>query len=62
LVRGAGQAKAGLKAVFYFLTTDEIINFPYRVMADMTGVALGNIKNIIDGLKEAGFILNVNNK
>jgi len=54
--------KTGLKAVFYFLTTDEIINFPYRVMADMTGVALGNIKNIIDGLKEAGFILNVNNK
>lgn len=52
--------KTGLKAVFYLLLHDEAINLPYRKLAEATGVALGNIKNIIEGLKEAGFILPIN--
>ncbi|MET3115321.1 hypothetical protein AAKU52_003070 [Pedobacter sp. CG_S7] len=35
---------------------------PYRTLARATGVALGNIKNIILGLKQAGFILQINEK
>jgi hypothetical protein len=52
--------KTGLKVVFYFLLRDEAINFTYRQIADMTDVALGNIKNILDGLNEAGFMLAIN--
>lgn len=53
--------KTGLKTVFYLLMHEDAINMPYRKLADATGVALGNIKNIIEGLKEAGFILAMNN-
>jgi len=49
--------KTGLKTVFYLLLHKEAINMPYRVLAQVTGVALGNINNIIGGLKDAGFIL-----
>jgi hypothetical protein len=52
--------KTGLRTVFYLLLYDGAINMPYRKLAAATGVALGNIKNIIEGLKTAGFILNVN--
>lgn len=54
--------KTGLKTIFYFLTNDDAINFPYREIADATDVALGNIKNIIDGLRQAGYILLLNEK
>lgn len=49
--------KTGLKTVFYLLLRDDAINMPYRKLADATDVALGNIKNVIEGLKDAGFIL-----
>jgi hypothetical protein len=52
--------KTGLRTVFYLLLNDGAINMPYRKLAAATGVALGNIKNIIEGLKTAGFILHVN--
>lgn len=52
--------KTGLKMVFYLLLNDGAINMPYRKLADATGVALGNVKNIIEGLKDAGFILAIN--
>lgn len=54
--------KTGLKTVFYLLLRENNINLSYRDLAMATNVALGNIKNIITGLKEAGFILSVNNK
>ncbi|MBN8863805.1 MAG: hypothetical protein J0H92_10560 [Sphingobacteriales bacterium] len=52
--------KTGLKMVFYLLLNDAAINMPYRKLADATGVALGNVKNIIEGLKDAGFIIAIN--
>ena len=52
--------KTGLKTVFYLLLRDDAINMPYRKLADATDVALGNIKNVIEGLKDAGFILQIN--
>ena len=49
--------KTGLKVIFYFLLHPDAVNYPYRQIATATGVALGNIKNILDGLHEAGFLL-----
>ena len=54
--------KTGLKTVFYLLLHEDAINMPHRKLADITGVALGNIKNVIEGLKDAGFILQINEK
>lgn len=54
--------KTGLKTVFYLLLHPERINQPYRNLAQATKVALGNINNIITGLKDAGFVLQINEK
>ncbi|GAC1424286.1 MAG: hypothetical protein NVSMB7_00230 [Chitinophagaceae bacterium] len=55
--------KTGLKTIFYLLLHQDAINMPpYRKLANATDVALGNIKNVIEGLKDAGFILHVNDK
>lgn len=54
--------KTGLKTVFYLLLQKNAINLPHRTLALNTNVALGNIKNVITGLKEAGYILQVNDK
>ena len=54
--------KTGLKTVFYLLWKEDAINLPYRQLAKATEVALGNIKNVIEGLKDAGFILRINEK
>lgn len=52
--------KTGLKAVFHFLNNKAAINDNYRKIAEDTGIALGNVKYIIDGLTEAGYILKIN--
>jgi hypothetical protein len=54
--------KKGLEVVFYLLLYPQAINLPYRKLAEATGVALGNIVNIVKGLKEAGFILQLNQR
>jgi hypothetical protein len=54
--------KAGLRTVFYLLLNKQAIDLPYRELAMTTGVALGNINNIITGLKDAGFILQLDAK
>ena len=54
--------KTGLKAVFHFLNNKGSINDNFRKIAAETGIALGNIKYIIDGLTEAGYVLKVNKK
>ncbi len=54
--------KTGLKTVFYLLLHCDAINMPHRKLAEITGVALGNIRNVIEGLKDAGFILQINEK
>ncbi|MDQ6813456.1 MAG: type IV toxin-antitoxin system AbiEi family antitoxin [Bacteroidota bacterium] len=51
--------KTGLKTVFYLLLHDGAINMPHRKLAEATDVALGNIKNVMEGLKDSGFILQV---
>lgn len=49
--------KTGLRAVFHLLNNPDAITRTYRQLAEETGIALGNIKYIIDGLAEAGYIL-----
>lgn len=40
----------GLPVIFYFLLDRNNINKPYRNIAEATGVAIGTVKNVIDGL------------
>ncbi len=54
--------KTGLKAVFHLLNNPDAITRTYRQLAEETGIALGNIKYIIDGLAEAGYILPLNKR
>lgn len=54
--------KTGLRTVFYLLLHPEAITYTYRELAKKTKVALGNVKNIIDGLKDAGYILKKDEK
>lgn len=54
--------KTGLKVVFHFLQFEEDINLPYRTIAELTDTALGNVPNILNGLKEQGFLLQLNDK
>lgn len=49
--------KTGLKVLFYFLLHKDNINHPQRLIAQETGVALGNIPQVINGLKETGYLL-----
>lgn len=50
-------AKTGLKVVFNLLLHPEWLALPYRQLAEKTGTGIGNLTNILNGLKEAGFLL-----
>ena len=49
--------KTGLKVVFQFLVDENWVNKPYRKIAEQTGTGIGNITNIILGLKQDGFLI-----
>lgn len=52
--------KTGLKVIFQFLLDEQLVNMPYREIANTTKVGLGNINYIIHGLKEMGFLIALN--
>lgn len=54
--------KAGLKVVYTFLEQPQIINAPYREIADLAGVALGTINAVMTGLKSNGYLLQLNKR
>ena len=54
--------KTGLKVLFYLLQNKEDINLTQRELADKADVGLGNIPQIIDGLKATGYLQALNNK
>ena len=62
--KGGNRAftKTGLKVLFYLLQHKEAVNLPQRELAEEVGVALGNIPQVIEGLKETGFLIQLNNK
>lgn len=54
--------KTGLKVLFHFLQYRDDINLPHRELAEKVGVALGNIPLVLEGLRETGYLLPLNNK
>lgn len=54
--------KTGLKVVFYLLQHKEAVHLPQRELANLTNVALGNIPQVIEGLKQTGYLIPLNNK
>ena len=54
--------KTGLKVVFYLLQNKADINLTQRELADKAQVGLGNIPQIIDGLKATGYLQALNTK
>ena len=51
--------KTGLKIVFHLLNNPELVNKKQRDIADIAGVALGNIPQVLNGLKETGYLLSL---
>ena len=47
----------GLKVVFGFLCDPLLVNETYREIAEQTGVALGTVGWVLNGLKDAGFVI-----
>ena len=58
--RNRAFTKTGVKVLFEFLNNPALINQTYRQIAEQTGTSIGNITNIIQGLKQDGFLLSVN--
>lgn len=54
--------KTGLKVLFYLLRHKDALKLTQREIAAKTGVALGNIPLVLDGLKETGYLIPVNKK
>lgn len=52
--------KTGLKVVYQFLINEEWINYTYRQIARETNTGIVNINNIFTGLKQEGFLLQLN--
>lgn len=52
----------GLRVIFYLLMAKENISKPYREIQDATGVAIGTVKNIIDGMIYQHFVRTDKNK
>lgn len=59
---GRAFTKSGLKVLYLFLTNEHDINDTYREIAGSAGVAIGNIRLILQGLIEEGFALKLNDK
>ncbi len=51
--------KTGLKMVFHLLQNAYAVNAPYRQLAADAGIALGAVKNVMDGLRQNGFLLDI---
>jgi hypothetical protein len=59
---GRAFTRAGLKVIFLYLTKENEINDTYREIAKNAGIAIGNVKLILEGLIEEGYALRVNEK
>lgn len=51
--------KTGLKVLFRFLIDENSINLPYREIASLCDVGLGNVNNIMNGLKKENFVAEI---
>ena len=58
--RGRAWTPTGLKVLFLLLTEDGALDWPYRKIAEYSGVSLGSVRYIMADLKNAGVIAEVN--
>jgi hypothetical protein len=54
--------EAGIKLIFCLLDGPENLQLPYRSIADIAGIAVGSISNIINELIDLAFILKIDSK
>lgn len=54
--------KTGLKVVFYLLQNRDHIHLTQRELAEKTDVGLGNIPQVLEGLKETGYLIPLNHR
>ncbi|SEB06755.1 hypothetical protein SAMN05443667_11938 [Flavobacterium gillisiae] len=52
--------KTGLKVLYQFLINEQWINYTYRQIAEQTNTGIGNLNNIFTGLKQEGYLLQIN--
>lgn len=52
----------GLRVLYAFLKNPDLVNQPYRVIAEQTGVANGTVGWVINGLKEEGYLRDLGRK
>jgi hypothetical protein len=60
--QGRAFQPTGLKVVYLFLTNAEMLNAPYREIADKAEVALGTVGWVINDLKQGGFLIEIGAK
>ncbi len=58
--RNRAFTKTGLKVLFEFLLDKNLITQPYRQIAKYTQTAVGGVTNVIQGLKQEGFVVALN--
>jgi len=54
--------KTGVRVIFQLLIIPEALNYTYRQIAKQAGVALGTVPKVLEGLKQEGFVLQLNKK
>lgn len=55
--RNRAFTKTGLKVVYFLLQNKDAVNWTQRQIADEVGVSLGTIPQVINGLKDSGYII-----
>lgn len=57
--KGKAFTQSGLKMVYALLCDKILLNRPYREIAGASGITLGTVGQVIDNLKELGFIIDM---
>jgi len=53
---------SGIRALFALLSVPDLIQAPQREIAKAAGIALGSVAAVFDGLRELGFLAEINGK
>ena len=54
--------EAGLKLIFNLLASQESLQYSYRKLAEITGISIGSVSNVMKELEELNFILKTKQK
>jgi hypothetical protein len=60
--RGRAFQPTGIKVLYALMRESELLNAPYRDIANITGVALGTVGWVINDLKQGGFLIEYDKK